>query len=155
MFATSGSWDTKSTRRISKGYAWDGPSGPTIDTGNFMRGSLIHDALYQLMRTGNLPTSFRERADLLLRKTCIDDGMRRVGEVLYSMNSSERVIAALERREPDRLPTFEWRVSQPIVDAFAPGGDEGDFVEAAVKRFGRDRAVGPGTTRCAARRHRV
>ena len=25
---------------ISKGYAWDGPSGPTIDTNNFMRGSL-------------------------------------------------------------------------------------------------------------------
>jgi hypothetical protein len=24
---------------IAKGYAWDGPSGPTIDTKNFMRGS--------------------------------------------------------------------------------------------------------------------
>ena len=33
---------------IRKGYAWDGPSGPTIDTLNFMRGSLVHDALYQL-----------------------------------------------------------------------------------------------------------
>ena len=33
---------------IKKGYAWDGPSGPTIDTPNFMRGSLVHDALYQL-----------------------------------------------------------------------------------------------------------
>ena len=30
---------------IKKGYAWDGPSGPTIDTKNFMRGSLVHDAL--------------------------------------------------------------------------------------------------------------
>ena len=30
---------------IKKGYAWDGPSGPTIDTPNFMRGSLVHDAL--------------------------------------------------------------------------------------------------------------
>ena len=27
---------------IRKGYAWDGPSGPTIDTKNFMRGSLVH-----------------------------------------------------------------------------------------------------------------
>ena len=35
---------------INKGYAWDGPSGPTIDTKSFMRGSLVHDALYQLMR---------------------------------------------------------------------------------------------------------
>ena len=35
---------------IRKGYAWDGPSGPTIDTKDFMRGSLVHDALYQLLR---------------------------------------------------------------------------------------------------------
>ena len=35
---------------IKRGYAWDGPSGPTIDTKTFMRGSLVHDALYQLMR---------------------------------------------------------------------------------------------------------
>ena len=35
---------------INKGYAWDGPSGPALDTCNFMRGSLVHDALYQLMR---------------------------------------------------------------------------------------------------------
>lgn len=34
---------------IKKGYAWDGPSGPTIDSLNFMRGSLVHDALYQLI----------------------------------------------------------------------------------------------------------
>jgi len=50
--------------------------------------------------------------------------------VLY-MNSHERIIAALERREPDRLPTFEWKISQPLIDAFAPGGDEYDFIEAA------------------------
>ena len=30
---------------IKSGYSWDGPSGPTIDTKNFMHGSLIHDAL--------------------------------------------------------------------------------------------------------------
>ena len=35
---------------IKKGYAWDGPSGPTIDTLNFMHGSLVHDVLYQLLR---------------------------------------------------------------------------------------------------------
>ncbi len=39
---------------LQKGYAWDGPSGPTIDTGDFMRGSLVHDALYQLMRMEHL-----------------------------------------------------------------------------------------------------
>ena len=30
---------------VFKGYAWDGPSGPTFDTKTFMRGSLVHDAI--------------------------------------------------------------------------------------------------------------
>jgi hypothetical protein len=46
------------------------------------------------------------------------------------MTSRERIIAASERCEPDRLPTFEWSISRQIIDAFAPGGGEVDFVEA-------------------------
>src|SRR4030065_469728 len=61
---------------IKKGYAWDGPSGPAIDTANFMRGSLVHDALYQLMRERLLDhDEFRPQADLLLREMCRQDGM--------------------------------------------------------------------------------
>jgi hypothetical protein len=63
---------------IKAGYAWDGPSGPTVDTKNFMRGSLVHDALYQLMREreNQLPlATYRNQADLLLRDLCIEDGM--------------------------------------------------------------------------------
>lgn len=60
---------------IRKGYSWDGPSGPTIDTKNFIRGSLIHDALYQLMREQVLPQSVRERADEILKEVCLEDGM--------------------------------------------------------------------------------
>ncbi|MEE9448996.1 MAG: DUF1353 domain-containing protein [Ignavibacteriaceae bacterium] len=61
---------------IKKGYAWDGPSGPTIDTLNFMRGSLVHDALYQLMREKYLDNKeHRESADKLLQKMCKKDGM--------------------------------------------------------------------------------
>ncbi|XDD49991.1 hypothetical protein AB3N59_16750 [Leptospira sp. WS92.C1] len=61
---------------INAGYAWDGPSGPTIDTKSFMRGSLIHDALYQLMREEKLDRGiYRERADKLLREICLKDGM--------------------------------------------------------------------------------
>jgi len=61
---------------IKKGYAWDGPSGPTIDTLNFMRGSLVHDALYQLMRENILDkNTHREQADKLLHEICIQDGM--------------------------------------------------------------------------------
>jgi hypothetical protein len=58
--------DKNGNLRIKKGYAWDGPSGPTIDTKNFMRGSLIHDALYQLMREGIIAQHQRKRADEIL-----------------------------------------------------------------------------------------
>lgn len=61
---------------VRAGYAWDGPSGPAIDTPNFMRGSLVHDALYQLMRLGVLnKEDHRKFADQLLREICIEDGM--------------------------------------------------------------------------------
>ena len=60
---------------IKTGYAWDGPSGPTIDTKNFMRGSLIHDALYQLIREGHLPISLRKTSDEILVEICRQDGM--------------------------------------------------------------------------------
>jgi len=61
---------------IKNGYCWDGPSGPTIDTDNFMRGSLVHDALYQLIRHDYLPEdAWREIADEALRRICLEDGM--------------------------------------------------------------------------------
>lgn len=60
---------------ICAGYAWDGPSGPTIDTKNFMRGSLVHDALYQLMREKRLDCGWRDTADRELQRLCREDGM--------------------------------------------------------------------------------
>ena len=74
---------------IKKGYQWDGPSGPTFDTPAFMRGSLVHDALYQLMRFHarwedgkliNRPAveAMREKADNYLRQICREDGMSAV-----------------------------------------------------------------------------
>jgi hypothetical protein len=61
---------------VHKGYAWDGPSGPTIDTKDFMRGSLVHDVLYQLMRLSALDYKiYRKRADEILEALCLEDGM--------------------------------------------------------------------------------
>jgi hypothetical protein len=67
--------DVDGKLEIAKGYAWDGPSGPTVDTLTFMRGSLVHDALYQLIRFEEIPLRYREYADLLLKKICLEDGM--------------------------------------------------------------------------------
>ena len=60
---------------IMDGYSWDGPSGIAIDTKSFMRGSLVHDALYQLIREGHLSEAHRLMADQLLREICLEDGM--------------------------------------------------------------------------------
>lgn len=60
---------------INRGYAWDGASGPAIDTLNFRRGSLVHDALYQLIRLGNLTPDHQEEADDLLKALIIEDCM--------------------------------------------------------------------------------
>jgi hypothetical protein len=60
---------------IFRSYAWDGPSGPTIDRSSNMRGSLPHDVLYQMIRENYLPLSCREEADNLLKKCWIEDGM--------------------------------------------------------------------------------
>ena len=35
---------------IKVGYRWDGPSGITLDTASFMRGSCVHDIFFQCLR---------------------------------------------------------------------------------------------------------
>lgn len=71
--------DSAGNLTVRKGYAWDGPSGPTIDTRNFMRGSLVHDALYQLMRHEHLSKDqWRNEADRELKRMLREDGMSRL-----------------------------------------------------------------------------
>jgi len=61
--------------KIFAGYCWDGPSGPVLHRPDNMRGTLVHDALYQLMRENHLPQSERQQADEMLRSICLEDGM--------------------------------------------------------------------------------
>ena len=60
---------------IKAGYAWDGPSGPTLDSRSSMRGSLVHDAIYQLLREKKLPAFYRKEADEELYRRLREDGM--------------------------------------------------------------------------------
>lgn len=60
---------------IRKGYGWDGPSGPTIDTDDFIRPSLEHDVKYELLRKELIDKKWREIADIELRVSCLDNNM--------------------------------------------------------------------------------
>ncbi len=61
---------------IRHGYSWDGPSGPVVDTDKNLRGSVVHDALYQLMRMDVLDLKIhRKAADLEFRNICRADGV--------------------------------------------------------------------------------
>jgi hypothetical protein len=78
---------------VKSGYCWDGPSGVSIDTPSFMRGSCIHDIVFQCLRDDlfNLKKhisrcNFNEKewkkifnlANKELRRICIEDGMWRI-----------------------------------------------------------------------------
>jgi hypothetical protein len=71
---------------IREGYAWDGASGPTIDTKNSMRGSLVHDALYQMIEEELLPRRMRDDADDVFYDILRADGMSWIrAKVWYRM----------------------------------------------------------------------
>lgn len=59
---------------VAKGFAWDGP-WPLPRFECAMRASLVHDALYHLMRLGGLSWERREWADGVFRTMCLEDGM--------------------------------------------------------------------------------
>ena len=81
-------------------YAWDGASGPTWDTPDTIRASLVHDGLYQLIRLGLIPMRWRGRADLLLRDILLADGMHPVrAEIWYMAVSHFAHDAALPEAE--------------------------------------------------------
>ncbi len=61
--------------KITKGYAWNGASGPTVDTKSSMRASLVHDALFQLETYGILPLTYTHTANAILEAMCLLDGM--------------------------------------------------------------------------------
>ena len=70
------SLDRNGKLTVRSGYAWDGTSGPVPDTAENLRASLVHDALYQLMRMRKLSASkYKDTADRIFHRLCIKDGV--------------------------------------------------------------------------------
>jgi hypothetical protein len=68
---------------VEDGYAWDGASGPTIDTKSSMRASLIHDIGYQIMRMDLMPSTARHAWDTELYSWCRRDKMWSVRAMVW------------------------------------------------------------------------
>lgn len=86
-------------------YLSDGASG-AIDTKSLARAWFVHDFLYQLMRLGLLPRSFRKKADKEFYKLCKEDDVywwrakymlyviRKVAKSATSEKNIKKVISA-------------------------------------------------------------
>lgn len=94
---------------IERFYSYDGPSGPTKFIANrlprwlrirflkkFMRGSLAHDALFELFRRGKLNYKWFEAANLEMKRLCKEDGMWgiRVKYTFFAVNKFAHAAAA-------------------------------------------------------------
>jgi hypothetical protein len=108
-----GGWVTLAvdgTITLKKDYLWDGASGPAPDVASIMRGSLVHDGLYQLLRStqlgdpdGPVWSRNRDAADTLFRHMCIADGMwPLLAWVVYLAVAIGGVAAAKPKPPPER-----------------------------------------------------
>lgn len=79
-----------------KGYAYDGPSGPTFDSKCAMRPALGHDIVYQAMREGLIPWSFKSAIDDDFYFWLLEDGMWNWRAVMW-----HRAVVKHGGREPE------------------------------------------------------
>lgn len=61
---------------VRAGYAWDGASGPTIDTKSSMKPSLPHDVFCAMMRDGRLDyVEWQDVVNEYFYNQCLEAGM--------------------------------------------------------------------------------
>ena len=104
----SGEWfdiDIKGLLTIKKNYCWDGASGPTWDTDNCKKPSLVHDALYQLMRHEVLSRGYRKHADKLFYDMLRDNGMWLVRARLWYRSVRMAAMSAADPKSKKKIYT--------------------------------------------------
>ena len=61
---------------IKPGFCWDGPSGPTLDTKDSLKASMVHDVFCILMRDGRIDyNKWQDTVNGFFMQMCIEDGM--------------------------------------------------------------------------------
>ena len=65
---------TNGELELTKGFAWDGASGPVVDRKSNMIAGAGHDALYRLMRKGLLDHNLWPEADAMFAKWLKENG---------------------------------------------------------------------------------
>lgn len=87
---------------IRRGYAWDGATGLPSTPKSLMRASLVHDAMYQLIRNGLFDR--RDVADELFFEFAQEDGFMAAPLALWIV---EHFGAGYAAYYPDKLRTVE------------------------------------------------
>lgn len=106
---------------IRRGYAWDGASGPAIDTETFLFPSLVHDVICQATDEGLVSWQWRKYGDGLLKDLLAQNiqarANTRVGKIWAKMRSGwvwRAVRAYSAWREKRKGP-------KPVLSALAEG----------------------------------
>ena len=96
---------------ISKGYRYDGPSGPTIDCKKSLRAALAHDALYQLIREDVIPKKSRVLVDKLFYQILREDGFSkfRAKYYYYAVRLFGGIVNGLTKRAEREISIYNKR----------------------------------------------
>lgn len=86
---------------IKSGYAWDGASGPAVDTDTWMLPSLVHDALCQLLALNKLSEKWTLAVHEEMYGQCLKAGMNK-----FRAWYSYQVVKMAYKKEMSRKEEF-------------------------------------------------
>lgn len=97
--------DIQGKLTIRENYAWDGASGPTIDTKNSKAPSLVHDCGFQMMAEGLVSQATRGDWNRLFGRMLRDAGMSAWRAWIWEKAVSARLGGDRYGRKPKKVYT--------------------------------------------------
>jgi hypothetical protein len=85
-------------------YAWNGMSGIPLNIKSTMRGVVVHDVTYQMIRLGFLDIAWKDKADQNLRDMCIEDGLPKfMAATIYKAVQKFGLSSTAPKAEPETM----------------------------------------------------